>query len=137
MPCLYCFIFLLSVIGVIFCNILDRILNFSGGKCCYCVASHLVEMDTYIPIQIHNTGFCYNNHNFVPCLAAVSKCRLLLYLWNNLRSRTPYMVNLLIAGYDVETKTPELYFMDYLASMIKVCCGSEPKAKACLIMLPY
>jgi hypothetical protein len=30
------------------------------------------------------------------------------------------MVNLLIAGYDQETKTPELYFMDYLASMIKV-----------------
>jgi hypothetical protein len=42
------------------------------------------------------------------------------------------MVNLLIAGYDVETKTPELYFMDYLASMIKVCYGSELKAK-----LPY
>jgi hypothetical protein len=81
--CLYCFIFLLSVIGVIFCNILDRILNFSGGKCRYCVALHLVEMDTYIRIQIHNTGFCYNNHNFVPCLAAVSKCRLLLYLCNN------------------------------------------------------
>jgi hypothetical protein len=47
------------------------------------------------------------------------------------------MVNLLIAGYDVETKTPELYFMDYLASMIKVCYGSEQKAKGCLIMLPY
>jgi len=36
-----------------------------------------------------------------------------------LRSRTPYMVNLLIAGYDTATDKPELYFMDYLASMIK------------------
>jgi len=36
-----------------------------------------------------------------------------------LRSRTPYMVNLLIAGYDTATNKPELYFMDYLASMIK------------------
>ena len=50
------------------------------------------------------------------------------------RSRTPYMVNPLIAGYDTETgkvelkreKTnlnfaiqPELYFMDYLAAMIQ------------------
>jgi len=36
-----------------------------------------------------------------------------------LRSRTPYQVNLLIAGYDTATNKPELYFMDYLASMIK------------------
>jgi len=36
-----------------------------------------------------------------------------------LRSRTPFQVNLLIAGFDTETNTPELYFMDYLASMIK------------------
>merc|ERR1712215_235824 len=36
-----------------------------------------------------------------------------------LRSRTPYMVNPLIAGFDVETGKAELYFMDYLASMVK------------------
>merc|ERR1712025_686507 len=36
-----------------------------------------------------------------------------------LRSRTPYQVNLLIAGFDNDTGKPELYFMDYLASMIK------------------
>jgi len=36
-----------------------------------------------------------------------------------LRSRTPYSVNPLIAGFDVETGKAELYFMDYLASMIK------------------
>jgi len=37
-----------------------------------------------------------------------------------LRSRTPYSVNPLIAGFDKETGKAELYFMDYLASMIKV-----------------
>ncbi|XP_015606974.1 proteasome subunit beta type-2 [Cephus cinctus] len=36
-----------------------------------------------------------------------------------LRTRTPYFVNLLMAGYDDETG-PELYFIDYLASSIKV-----------------
>ena len=36
------------------------------------------------------------------------------------RSRTPYQVNLLIAGYDEASNQPELYHMDYLASMIKV-----------------
>jgi len=36
-----------------------------------------------------------------------------------LRSRTPYFVNLLMAGYDKEAG-PELYFLDYLASMVKV-----------------
>merc|ERR1712098_820801 len=36
-----------------------------------------------------------------------------------LRSRTPYSVNPFIAGFDVETGKAELYFMDYLASMIK------------------
>nr|CAD7463197.1 unnamed protein product [Timema tahoe] len=36
-----------------------------------------------------------------------------------LRSRTPYNVNLLLAGFD-EQAGPELFFMDYLASMVKI-----------------
>ncbi|CAB3247362.1 unnamed protein product [Arctia plantaginis] len=36
-----------------------------------------------------------------------------------LRSSTPYFVNLLMGGYDKENG-PELYFMDYLASSVKV-----------------
>ncbi|XP_026752649.1 proteasome subunit beta type-2 [Galleria mellonella] len=36
-----------------------------------------------------------------------------------LRSSTPYFVNLLLGGYDKENG-PELYFMDYLASSVKV-----------------
>lgn len=36
-----------------------------------------------------------------------------------LRSRSPYFVNLLLAGYD-DLKGPELYFTDYMASCVKV-----------------
>lgn len=36
-----------------------------------------------------------------------------------LRSRTPYNVNLLMAGYD-DDAGPQLYFIDYLASCVKV-----------------
>ncbi|KAJ8686200.1 hypothetical protein QAD02_021994 [Eretmocerus hayati] len=36
-----------------------------------------------------------------------------------LRSRTPYFVNMLLAGYNDQTG-PELYFIDYLASCVKV-----------------
>ena len=36
-----------------------------------------------------------------------------------LRSRTPYHVNLLLAGFDANTG-PELYYMDYLAAMTKI-----------------
>lgn len=35
-----------------------------------------------------------------------------------LRSRTPYHVNLLLAGYD-EHEGPALYYMDYLAALAK------------------
>ncbi|XP_033209564.1 proteasome subunit beta type-2-like [Belonocnema kinseyi] len=41
-----------------------------------------------------------------------------------LRSSTPYFVNLLMAGYDDQTG-PELYFIDYLASCIKVPYASH------------
>lgn len=41
---------------------------------------------------------------------------------NYLRSRTPYQCNLLLAGYDDETG-PELYYIDYLACMIKLPFG--------------
>ncbi|KAK1805170.1 hypothetical protein P4O66_019517 [Electrophorus voltai] len=35
-----------------------------------------------------------------------------------LRSRTPYHVNLLLAGYD-DTEGPALYYMDYLGALVK------------------
>lgn len=41
---------------------------------------------------------------------------------NYLRSRTPYQCNLLLAGYDDESG-PELYYIDYLACLIKLPFG--------------
>lgn len=38
--------------------------------------------------------------------------------------RNPFQVNLLVGGYD-EGKGPELYFMDYLASMHKMPCAAH------------
>ncbi len=46
--CQYCFVFLISVIGGIFCNILGSLLKFSGKKYWSSSASHLVEMDARI-----------------------------------------------------------------------------------------
>lgn len=40
-----------------------------------------------------------------------------------LRSRTPYMVNLLVAGYDTQTDEPALHYIDYLATATKVPYG--------------
>ncbi|CAG8487040.1 8075_t:CDS:2 [Ambispora gerdemannii] len=38
----------------------------------------------------------------------------------SLRSRQPYSVNLLIAGYDVKTEASQLYWIDYLGSLIEI-----------------
>ncbi|XP_029822869.1 proteasome subunit beta type-2 [Ixodes scapularis] len=42
-----------------------------------------------------------------------------------LRSRTPYSVNLLLAGFDKQAAQPELFYMDYLATMAKVPYGAH------------
>ncbi|WBW71353.1 20S proteasome complex subunit beta 4 Pre1 [Schizosaccharomyces osmophilus] len=41
-------------------------------------------------------------------------------LATSLRSRKPYMVNLLLAGYDTEKEVPQLYWIDYLATCVRV-----------------
>ncbi|KAK9452680.1 nucleophile aminohydrolase [Dipodascopsis uninucleata] len=41
-------------------------------------------------------------------------------LANSLRSRKPYQVNLLVAGYDVTESMPKLYYVDYLAAKAEV-----------------
>lgn len=38
----------------------------------------------------------------------------------SLRSRSPYQVNMLLGGYDAPSKTPELYWIDYLGSLVHV-----------------
>jgi len=57
-----------------------------------------------------------NNYELSPREAAHFTRRILA---DNLRSRTPYHVNLLLAGYDDKTG-PQLYYMDYLASVASV-----------------
>ncbi|KAF9652963.1 N-terminal nucleophile aminohydrolase [Thelephora ganbajun] len=41
-------------------------------------------------------------------------------LADSLRSRSPYSVNLLVAGYDLSTHEPKLYWIDYLGTMATV-----------------
>lgn len=41
-------------------------------------------------------------------------------LAKSLRSRSPYQVNVLIAGFDVPSSAPALYWMDYLGTMAEV-----------------
>jgi len=41
-------------------------------------------------------------------------------LATHLRSREPYMVNLLMGGFDTTTNTSELHYMDYLAASVPV-----------------
>ncbi|XP_031850081.1 proteasome subunit beta type-2 [Nomia melanderi] len=57
-----------------------------------------------------------NGYELSPKAAA---CFTRRNLADYLRSRTPYVVNLLMAGYDDDTG-PELYFIDYLASCVNV-----------------
>ncbi|XP_022112377.1 proteasome subunit beta type-2 [Pieris rapae] len=57
-----------------------------------------------------------NSYELGPSAAANFTRR---YLAEYLRSSTPYFVNVLMGGYDKENG-PELYFMDYLASSVKV-----------------
>ena len=46
-------------------------------------------------------------------------------LAEHIRSRHPYMANLMMGGYDVETKTSSLYYMDYLGTMAEVPYGAH------------
>ncbi|XP_032690283.1 proteasome subunit beta type-2-like [Odontomachus brunneus] len=57
-----------------------------------------------------------NGYELSPKAAA---CFTRRNLADYLRSRTPYFVNMLLAGYD-DDAGPELYFIDYLASCVKV-----------------
>ena len=41
-------------------------------------------------------------------------------LADSLRSRSPYAVNLLVAGYDLSVHEPKLYWIDYLGTMAPV-----------------
>ena len=94
-----------------FCNLSERLTMAVSGE-----SGDTTNFAEYISanIQLYKMR---NGYELSPSAAANFTRRQLA---DYLRSRTPYQVNLLIAGFDNETGKPELYFMDYLASMIKV-----------------
>ena len=61
-----------------------------------------------------------NGYELSPTAAATYIQRNLA---NYLRSRTPYMVNLLVAGYDTQTNEAQLHYLDYLGSCTRVPFG--------------
>lgn len=46
-------------------------------------------------------------------------------LAEHIRSRHPYLANLLMGGFDTESKASSLYYMDYLGTMAKVPFGAH------------
>ncbi|KAI1292148.1 Proteasome subunit beta type-2 [Halotydeus destructor] len=64
----------------------------------------------------------YKMRNGFALSPSAAACFIQRNLADYLRSRTPYQVNLLLAGYDDE-KGPELYYLDYLATMTKLPFG--------------
>ena len=94
-----------------FCQLSDKLVMAVSGE-----SGDTSQFAEYIQknIQLYKMR---NGYELSPSAAANFTRRNLA---DYLRSRTPYQVNLLIAGFDSETGKPELYFMDYLASMIKV-----------------
>lgn len=46
-------------------------------------------------------------------------------LAEHIRSRHPYMANLLMGGFDIESKKASLYYMDYLGTMAEVPYGAH------------
>ncbi|KAJ3184600.1 Proteasome subunit beta type-4 [Geranomyces variabilis] len=62
----------------------------------------------------------YGIRNGVPLSAHATASYTRRELAKALRTRNPYHVNLLIAGTDPKTETPELYWLDHMASMVKM-----------------
>lgn len=60
------------------------------------------------------TRFFHSNHN--PLLPASASAWIRRTLAESIRSRKPYAVNLLLAGYDPTTSSPHLYWIDYLGT---------------------
>ncbi|KAG8623489.1 hypothetical protein KVT40_008465 [Elsinoe batatas] len=62
----------------------------------------------------------YSTRNSTSLSPSATSSFIRTELASSLRSRSPYTVNLLLAGYDESTHKPELYWIDYLASCAKV-----------------
>ncbi|KAK6905662.1 hypothetical protein I203_106492 [Kwoniella mangroviensis CBS 8507] len=58
----------------------------------------------------------YHIRNHYPLLPASASAWIRRTLAESIRSRHPYSVNLLLAGYDTTTSKPHLYWIDYLGT---------------------
>ncbi|CAM9623871.1 proteasome subunit beta type-2 [Petromyzon marinus] len=88
----------------------DRILLLCTGE-----SGDTVQFAEYVQknVQLYKMR---NGYELSPTAAANFTRRNLA---DYLRSRTPYHVNLLLAGYE-ESEGPSLFYMDYLSSMVRV-----------------
>merc|ERR1712029_682116 len=93
-----------------FCQLSDRLAMAVSGD-----SGDAVQFSEYIAknIQLYKMR---NGYELSPHAAANFTRRNLA---EALRSRNAYQVNLLMAGHDDESG-PELYYMDYLASLVKL-----------------
>ena len=62
----------------------------------------------------------YQIRNLYPLRPSAAASWIRRSLAESLRSRKPYAVNLLLAGYDTATHLPHLYWVDYLGTMTEV-----------------
>ncbi|KIJ59883.1 hypothetical protein HYDPIDRAFT_170577 [Hydnomerulius pinastri MD-312] len=62
----------------------------------------------------------YQIRNLYPLRPAAAASWIRRALAESLRSRNPYSVNLLLGGYDLADHTPNLYWVDYLGTVVEV-----------------
>ncbi|KAG2134114.1 nucleophile aminohydrolase [Suillus clintonianus] len=62
----------------------------------------------------------YQIRNLYPLRPAAAASWIRRSLAESLRSRNPYSVNLLLGGYDTSSHTPNLYWIDYLGTVVEV-----------------
>lgn len=62
----------------------------------------------------------YQIRNLYPLRPAAAASWIRRSLAESLRSRKPYSVNLLLGGYDTSLHTPNLYWIDYLGTVVEV-----------------
>nr|QBH72693.1 proteasome subunit beta type [Isotomurus palustris] len=94
-----------------FCSLSDKLLLAVVGE-----SGDTTQFSEYIQKNIQLYKMCHEYEMSPKAAAHYTRRNLAEYL----RSRTPYNVNLLLAGYDDGEKKASLYFMDYLASSVEL-----------------
>jgi len=84
-------------------------------------AGDTVHFCEYIQANVQLYGMRNNQELESDAVAAFTRNQLA----RSLRSRKPYQVNLLLAGYDSKQNKPRLYWIDYLAAMVDVPYGAH------------